>query len=197
MADVTHQTKNTGFSLTFGLTSDFHGFFNVHSCVFGRVVAVVISYISFPFMYYLIIFRFSGPCLRLCENEREVIVQGCVNCLSTCWLWECNGVFDWLLITNLAPIISSHIASHLFVFKPRFYLFRTLGRKRTPAGSTYVNVPQSSLLHCCVTFYIFHPYLRRDASLSFKSLRHGTLNLHWPEFQRSDYWATSPGTRVE
>ena len=26
-----------------------------------------------------------------------------------------------------------------------------------------------------------HPYLRRDASLSFKLLRHGTLNLHWPE----------------
>ena len=94
----------------------------------GECRSCYISYISFPFMYCLIMFRFSGPCLCLCENEREVIVQGCVNCLSTCLLWECNGVFDWLLITNLAPIISSHIAPHLFIFKPRFYLFRILGR---------------------------------------------------------------------
>ena len=93
-----------------------------------------ISFISFPFMYCLIIFRFSSPCLCLCENEREVIVQGCVNCLSTCLLWECSGVFYWLLITNQAPIISSRIAPHLFIFKPRFYLFCTLGRKWTPNG---------------------------------------------------------------
>ena len=29
-----------------------------------------------------------------------------------------------------------------------------------------------------------HPYLRRDASLSFKLLRHGTLNLHWPDISK-------------
>ena len=31
-------------------------------------------------VYIVVIFRFSGPCLRLRENERGVIAQGCVNC---------------------------------------------------------------------------------------------------------------------
>ena len=90
--------------------------------------------------------------------------------------------FPWI---NWEETFACPLLSKTSRIRPWNGLNRCGSRIITPLSVSQVLNSHSHVMYILsILLAKYHPYLRRDASLSFKLLRHGTLNLHWPVFQR-------------